>query len=57
LLGVGLGTTGTHEGASKPQARDVSVWKGVAISIYQSPTLTEAGSFEKVTGPAVLGTA
>jgi hypothetical protein len=31
------------------------VWKGVAMCIYQRPTLTAAGFFEKVTGPAVLG--
>jgi hypothetical protein len=53
LLGVGLGTTGTHEGASN-RKKDVSLWKGVAMCTYQRPTLTAAGSFEMVTGLAVL---
>jgi hypothetical protein len=50
---VGLGTTGTHEGASN-RKKDVSLWKGVAMCTYQRPTLTAAGSFEMVTGLAVL---
>ena len=44
-------------GASN-RKKDVSLWKGVAKGVamctYQRPTLTAAGSFEMVTGLAVL---
>jgi uncharacterized protein DUF5972 len=41
------------KGASN-RKKDVSLWKGVAMCTYQRPTLTAAGSFEMVTGLAVL---
>jgi hypothetical protein len=55
LLGVGPGTTSTQERASQPQARDLSLEGGWRCDACQRPTLTGAGSLEKVAGLATLG--
>jgi hypothetical protein len=46
---VGTGTTATHEGASNRKQGMPQSGRGGGDCIYQRPTLTAAGFFEKVT--------